>query len=59
MNDTGMKADNVSKKYGRRASYSDEFWAVDDEYFELKKGKTLRIIGSNVSGKSMLLKMLI
>ncbi len=58
MNDTGMKADNGSKKYGRLVSYSDEFWFVDDEYCVFKKGKILRIIGSYVSGKSMLLNML-
>lgn len=54
--------DVTSEMFGRKGHHDDlrtnEFWAVKDISFELKRGECLGLIGPNGAGKSTLLKML-
>lgn len=53
-----MAAELIGRNNNHRNLRKEEFWAVKDVSFQLKRGDTLGVIGRNGAGKTTLLRML-
>lgn len=53
-----LGAELIGRSNGKRILREDEFWALKDISFQLKRGETLGLIGRNGAGKTTLLRML-